>query len=65
MTTVKPSEFEAIIPPAGATLAESIRLVDMKFPALVFTWFSSVYNPDGSFTDGFARAICDVRASCA
>lgn len=65
MTTVKPSEFEAIIPPAGATLAESIRRVDLKFPALMFKWFSSVYNPDGSFTAGFARSICDIRAHCA
>lgn len=61
---VRPSQVAACIPDPLTTLSEAIRRVDMELPVLFYQWFSTMFNEDGTITDGFKADLCAMRTNC-
>lgn len=63
LSSVLPSDFEALLPAKGddlcALLKKAVKRRELKY-RLVKTFFKS----DGAFTPEFASALCAVRAAC-
>lgn len=61
---VTPSEILALVPTPTTRLADAMKHMMLDLNLLVYQWYSSLYNEDGSLTDAFARDICAVKAHC-
>lgn len=56
----KVNEFKELIVKPDDTLCTAFMKTFVKFPALFYKWFKSLWNSDGTFSDEFRRQFCDA-----
>jgi hypothetical protein len=60
----KPSEFAAVVVESTDTIAVAFVKVFIRFPVLLYRWYLSWYNPDGTPTIEFKAKLCAAWADC-
>lgn len=59
-----PSEFAAVVVESTDTLAVAFVKVFIRFPVLLYRWYSAWFQIDGSFTTEFKAKLCAAFDDC-
>ena len=60
----RPSEFAAVVVESTDTIAVAFVKVFIRFPVLLYRWYASWFNADGTMTSELKAKLCAAWASC-